>query len=250
MSGIFHTIVSQPLFNALVALYKYVALEDLGVAIILLTIVVRIILYPLSYKAFRNQLIMQKIQPEIQKIQHDHKDNKEKQAQLMIELWKTHQVNPFSSIILLFIQLPILIALYRIFLQGFSPEAFQNLYSFLSAPAAIHDSFLGLINLKEKSILVVGLAAVLQYWHGIMMVPKRADKTKPKTPGRSMVYIGPAITVAFLSVLPSAVGLYWATTSAFSVFQQWLINRSLKDYREQYGKNPGNSGADDKTPRA
>ena len=154
MANIFDTFLYQPLYYGLITLYNTVAFHDLGVAIILLTILVRILLFPIFYKSAKNQMIMQKIQPHLQKIQHDHKDDKEKQAQAMLELYKTHNVNPFSSILLVFAQLPILIALYHVFLGDFS---------------AINTSFLGLISVQNKSMLIVGLAAVAQYFQGTFL---------------------------------------------------------------------------------
>lgn len=229
MSGIFHTILYQPLFNALIFLYNTVAFKDFGVAIILLTIIVRIILYPLFYKSFRNQTIMQKIQPEIQRIQHDHKGDKEKQARLMMELWKTHKVNPLSGTLLLFLQIPVLIVLYKIFLSDFSPEILgANLYSFITSPGSINPVFLGLINLKSRSIVIVVLSAILQYIQGKLSLAKNAGgNSKASKIGAQMVYIGPVLTFLVLTSLPAAVGIYWLTTSAFSIFQQFLINKSL-----------------------
>ena len=237
MSGIFHTILYEPLFNALIFLYNTVAFKDFGVAIILLTVIVRFILYPIFYKSFRNQTIMQKIQPEIQRIQHDHKGDKEKQAKMMMELWKTHKVNPLSGTLLLFLQIPILIVLYKIFLSDFSPEVLDtNLYSFITSPGAINSVFLGLINLKSRSIFIVVLAAILQYIQGKLSLAKSAaTNTKQSKIGAQMVFIGPILTFLVLTSLPAAVGIYWLTTSGFSIFQQFLINKSLAK-EKMYGK--------------
>lgn len=230
MSSLYNTILYQPLFNALIFLYQYVSFQDLGMAIILLTVIVRTILYPLFHKSFKNQTLMQKIQPEIQKIQHDHKDNREKQAQSLMELYRRHKVNPFSGFLLIFIQLPILIALYQVFLAGFSPESLTNLYDFLTPPNEISHSFLGLIDLSTRSIVMVGLAAVAQYFQGQLALPKQQpgkENTASKI-GRQMVFIGPVLTVVVLVSMPSAIGLYWLTTSLFSIGQQIIINKSLK----------------------
>ncbi len=216
MSTLFHNFIYQPLYETLLFLYSTVAFQDLGIAIILLTILVRIVLFPLFYKSSKNQMILQKLQPALQKIQQDHKHDKEKQAQAMMELYKTHQVNPFSSFLMLFIQLPILIALYQVFL-GSLPN--------------IHSSFLGLINLQDRNIIIVGLAAITQYFQGSLALPKptpgQALSTAEKV-GRQMVFLGPALTVLILSSLPAAVGLYWITTSVFSIFQQIYINKTVK----------------------
>ncbi len=232
MANIFHIVLYQPMFNALVFLYKYVAFEDLGVAIILLTIVIRAILYPLFYHSFKNQTLMQKIQPEIQKIQHDHKDDKEKQAQALLALYKQHKVNPFSGFLLILVQLPVLIVLYRLFLAGLSPESFTNLYSFISAPAVIHNIFLGLIDLKSRSILIVVFAAILQYLQARLSLPKRSSNDNSATAkmARNMTFIGPVLSMVILSNLPSAIGLYWLTSSAFSILQQLIVNKSIKKH--------------------
>ncbi len=230
MSSFFNTILYQPLFNTLVVLYKYVAFEDLGLAIIFLTILIRLILYPLFYKSFQNQTIMQRIQPLIQKIQHEHKENKEKQAQALMQLYKAHQVNPFSGLLLILVQLPILIVLYQLFLKGLTMESFTNLYSFITAPAQLNHTFLGLLDLSTKSILIVVLSAVIQYFQGRISLPKADDSSSPAARvGRSMVYVGPIMTVLILSSLPSAIGLYWLTSSAFSIAQQIIINKKLNN---------------------
>ncbi len=246
MGGFFNTILYQPLFNTLVFLYKTVAFEDLGVAIVLLTALVRLVLYPLFYKGFKNQTLMQRLQPEIQKIQHDHKTNKEKQAQALMELYRNNKVNPFSGFLMILVQLPVLIVLYQLFLRGITPESFANLYPFISAPAEIHHTFLGLIDLGQKSILIVVLAALLQYFQGRLSLSKSADKDSPTARvGRSMVIVGPVLTVIILATLPSAIGLYWLTSSAFSIGQQILINRSLKNYDGRIqAKSKIDNGAD------
>ncbi|OGY61982.1 MAG: hypothetical protein A2745_01100 [Candidatus Harrisonbacteria bacterium RIFCSPHIGHO2_01_FULL_44_13] len=248
MSTLFNEILYRPLFNALIFLYEYITFEDLGIAIILLTIVVRVILFPLFYKSFKNQTLLQKLQPEIQKIQHDHKDNREKQAQAMMELYKQHKVNPFSGFLMLFLQLPILIALYKVFLNGFTEIDVGSLYSFIPRISQIDSSFLGLINLGEKSIFIVILAAVSQYFQGKLSLPKiEKGKELPKAAqiGRQMVFIGPILTVVILFSLPAAVGLYWLTTSVFSIGQQIVINRKIygSGSNSNNKKSSGNDGS-------
>ncbi|TSC89788.1 MAG: putative 60 kDa inner membrane insertion protein [Parcubacteria group bacterium Gr01-1014_3] len=244
MGSFFNAILIQPLLNTLVFLYEYVSFQDLGIAIILLTIVIRVILYPLFYKSLHNQSMMQKIQPEIEKVRHEHKDNKEKQAQVLMELYRTHKVNPFMGFLLILIQLPILISLYHVILKGFTLESFSNLYSFITPPAVLNHSLLGLIDLQQSSIVIVGLAAILQYFQGKLALPKKSGDAKgEESPaakvGRQMVFIGPILTLLILNSLPGAVGLYWATTSAFSIVQQIIVNKTL--YKEYGGDKTNNS---------
>ncbi|OGY68233.1 MAG: hypothetical protein A3H63_01835 [Candidatus Harrisonbacteria bacterium RIFCSPLOWO2_02_FULL_45_10c] len=232
----FQTIFFDPLFNGLVALYNTVAFHDLGLAIIFLTLIIRIIFLPLFYKSAKNQILIQRLQPEIQKIQHDHKDNKEKQAQAMMELYKKHQVNPFSGFLMLLVQLPVLIAIYQVFLQEFSPAVMDRLYSFVTSPTEFNALFLGLLDLEKRSILMVGLAAIMQYLQGKLSLPA-AEKGREPSPaekiGRQMVFIGPVLTIVILSNLPAAVGLYWLITSVFSVVQQIYINKTLNISQEK-----------------
>jgi len=233
MSQLFHTLLTEPLLNALVFLYQVVTFKDLGLAIILLTIIIRLILYPLFYKSYRNQTLLQKIQPEVKKIQHDHKHDRERQAQALLALYKQHKVNPFSGFFLLLIQLPILIALYKVFFNGFSGDALADLYNFIPAPTEVNNTLLGLIDLAKPNIIIVGLAAAAQYLQGRLSLSKKTQNQEGSPAeriGKQMVYIGPILTLVILYSLPAAVGLYWSMTSIFSVIQQIFINRSLAHY--------------------
>ncbi len=220
MSELFNKILYQPLFNVLVFLYQY--LGDLGVAIIILTVLIRVVLFPLFYKGAKDQAIMQRLAPKIKEIQTNHKNNREEQAKALMGLYREHKVNPLSSFLLILVQLPILIALYQVFMKGLVGPDFLDL------------NFLGLIDLSKKSAIIVGLAAVAQYFQGKLSIIKSEKLFKDLTPmermGRQMIYLGPILTIIFLYFfnLPSAVGLYWLTTSLFSVIQQIIINKRLK----------------------
>ena len=220
MIELFNKILYQPLFNVLVFLYQY--LGDLGVAIIILTVLIRVVLFPLFYKGAKDQAIMQRLAPKIKEIQTNHKNNREEQAKALMGLYREHKVNPLSSFLLILVQLPILIALYQVFMKGLVGPDFLDL------------NFLGLIDLSKKSAIIVGLAAVAQYFQGKLSVVKTNKPFKDLTPmermGRQMIYLGPILTIIFLYFfnLPSAVGLYWLTTSLFSVIQQIIINKRLK----------------------
>lgn len=240
MAEIFHLIFYQPLFNALIFFYQTIAFQDLGVAIILLTVAIRVILYPLFYRTYKHQRLMQKIQPHVKKIQADHKHDRAKQAEALLALYKEHQVNPFSGFFLILIQLPVLIALYRVFLNEFSADALKSLYLFVTAPADLNSFFLGLLDLSKPNILIVGLAALAQYFQGKVSLPKqRAGEAlgPAERMAKQMAFIGPVITVVILYNLASAIGLYWLVTSVFSLGQQYFINRSLDQKDNNHGKS-------------
>lgn len=235
MASLFHEILYRPLLNALIVLYHSLAFEDLGLAIILLTVVVRLILFPFFYKGLKHQAVLQRLQPEIKKIQHDHKHDRERQAQALLELYRANRVNPLSGFVVILLQIPILIALYRVFAQGITNIGADDLYAGIAPPASLDGAtFLGLINLQASNILIVGLAAYAQYLQGRLAAPR----TNAPPLARQMVFIGPAITALFLFSLPAAVGLYWLTSSLFSVGQQHLLNRSLAR-----GSSPQNHGS-------
>lgn len=235
MTSLFNEILYRPLFNSLVFLYNNIAYEDLGLAIILLTIIIRLILLPLFYKSAKNQTILQKLQPEIIRIQREHKEDKQKQMQMLLNLYKTHKVNPFSSFLMIFIQLPFLIVLYKIFLKGFSPETFHYLYTFISPPEHISNSFLNLIDLGSRSMIIASLAAISQYFQvkvGLPKIPKDKEIGPQEKIARQMIFIGPILTLIILRSLPAAVGLYWLTTSIFSIVQQLFINKAINKTKD------------------
>ncbi len=230
MIALYHTLISYPLLNALIALYNTIAFEDLGLAIIFLTIIIRILLYPIFQKSIRYQAAMQAIQPKLKKVQEDHKDNREEQSRAMLALYKEHKVNPFSGFFFILIQLPILIALYQLFLQSLSSATLTGLYPFITAPSVIHTTLLGLINLKNPSIVIVAATAVAQYVQGRMMLsstPKTGSVSSTERTQRQMVFVGPILTIVIFFRLPAAVTLYWCVTSLASIAQQYFVNKEF-----------------------
>ena len=231
ISSIFNTILYQPLFNLLLFIYQTVSFHDLGIAIIILTILIRLVLYPIFYKGAKDQAIMQRIAPKLKEIQDKHKHDKEKQVEATLALYKEHKVNPFSSLLLLLVQLPILIALFKVFSTGIKGVSGLN---FLS---------LGFINLISTNMVIVAVAAIAQYWQSKLTIVKSSKSAKNLTPteriGRQMMFVGPLLTIIILVRLPSALGLYWLTTSIFSAIQQIIINKKLnlrKEIKEEEKK--------------
>lgn len=217
MSDLFNTYLYQPILSVLIFIYQNVAFHDLGLAIVMLTILVRVVLFPVFWKGAKDQSLLQRLQPHIKKIQLDHKDNKEAQAKAMMALYREHRLNPFSGFALLLLQLPVFIALFRIFSKGLSAVQFDTTMLFR------------LINLGEKSVVVAVIAAALQYIQGkLALPPTKGNKENPlASTGKMMVIMGPALTLMILFNLPAALGLYWIVSTAFSIGQQVLINKKL-----------------------
>lgn len=228
--NIFNTILYQPLFNGLILLYLYLPGRDFGIAVIILTILTRLIFYPLGTKAIRSQKLLQSLQPKIQEIQQKYKDNKEKQAKETLELYKKEKINPFSGCLPLLIQLPILIALYQVFWQGFQLEQMKFLYNFVPNPGEIDPSFLGMINLSEPNIYLAILAGAFQFIQTKMIQPKMQKMKTEQLSNKfaemmqkQMLYFFPIFTVLILWGLPSAIGLYWLVSTLFSIAQQYFV---------------------------
>ena len=237
MKEFFLTFLYQPLFNSLAWLYENVAFEDLGVAIIILTLIIRLLLFPLFQNTVKHQQITQNLQPEIKKIQKKYKDDKEAQAKGIIELYGKHKVNPMTPLIALVVQLPIIFVLYRIFINGFSNGALDLLYPWIQLPTVPEQTFLGIVDLTQSSILIALIAAVLQYVQGKLSLRKKkkgdGELSKAEKMGKKMVLFMPAFTLAILFNLPAAVGIYWSTTTIFSIFQQALVTKSLNKEGEK-----------------
>ncbi|MFA5052294.1 MAG: YidC/Oxa1 family membrane protein insertase [Patescibacteria group bacterium] len=246
IGDIFNTVLFQPLLNALVLIYQYI--PDLGVSIILLTLVIKLLLYLPSRSSIRSQKVLQETQPKLQEIQNKYKDNKEELGRQLMKFYKDNKVNPFSSCLPLLIQLPILIALYRAFLAVAQTDPsthilvadqLQHLYVPLRnifSSQAINPLFLGFIDLAKKGNYVLAvLAGAAQFWQTKMLMAKQP----PKVPGakdesmmagmnKQMMYFMPVITVIFGLQFPAGLTLYWLFSTLFTVAQQYYIFKKDK----------------------
>jgi len=226
--------MTQPMFNALIGIYNVVP-GDFGIAIVILTVLIKLILWPLTGKSLESQKAMQEIQPKLDELKVKFKDDKEGQAKATMALYKEEKVNPFSSCLPLIVQLPILLALFNVLRRGATdPELMASLYGFIQQPEIIHNVFIGLIDLSERSIPLAILAGIAQYVQAKMLESRRPPKDLAKKEGakdeamaatmaKSMTYTMPLITVVFGATLPGGVALYWFTSNVISVIQQYLV---------------------------
>ncbi|GAI32145.1 unnamed protein product [marine sediment metagenome] len=149
-------------------------------------------------------------------------------------LYKREKINPFSGCLPLLIQLPVLLALYRVFWHGLQPEQMSLLYNFVPLPGAIDPTFFGIVNLAQPNIIMAILAGILQFIQTKMLTPKqKADKKQDSNFAnqmqKQMQYFMPVFMVLILFRLPSAIGLYWLTTTLFTIVQQYVILRKKND---------------------
>jgi len=228
---IFNTIFYRPLLNLLILFYFLVG--DFGVAIILLTVLIRILFYPITTKSIKSQKTLEGFQQKVQEIQGKYRDDKERQAKEMMELYRKEKINPFSGFLPLLIQFPILIALYQVFRKGLISEEMTNLYSFIPQPGQINPFFFKFLDLTKPSLIFALLAGIFQFFQTKMTLPK-TKKTKTQLEQfsnliqKQTLYFIPIFTVLLLWKLPTAISLYWLVTTIFSIVQQYLILKRLK----------------------
>ena len=234
-SGFFFTAFYQPIYNALAYIISVAPGANVGVSVVLLTLLVRGALLPLSHKSVTSQAKMRSIAPHIEKLKEKHKDNKQEQARKTMELYKEHGINPFSGCLLVVVQLPIIFALYYVFFKGLPHLNADILYSFVHLPSAAPSMmFLGIL-LSGKSVIMAAFAAVSQYFQIKLSVPVMAPAEKDAKPSfkddfaRSfnvqMRYMLPVIVFGISYSISAAVALYWTTSNLFSVAHELYVKR-------------------------
>ncbi len=236
----------QPLFNFLILLIQIVPGKDLGLAIILLTILIRTILLIPSQNALKSQRKLQEIQPKLARVKEQHKENQEMLAMETMKIWKEHKVNPLGSCLPMLIQFPVLIALYYVIRNGLNPDNVYLLYPQLKdfVFENIHTNFLNLMELTKINLfvlpLIVGGLQFLQMKLALIRTSnvkktqkndeKKKVKDKPaademEIANKMMIYVMPVMIALFTASTPSGVGLYWAVSTTYGICQQLVVNR-------------------------
>lgn len=242
-SFLFNELLYRPLFNGLIFLYNIIPWHDFGIAIILLTIIIRLILYPLNQKAIKSQKALAVLQPQIKEIQIKFKEDRVKQSQSLMELYKAKGVNPASGCLPILIQLPILFALYQVFWNGLKPETLKNIYSFISRPEIISPWFLSLIDLSKTFWPLAVLAGILTFIQSKMMSGKQPSSVQSNNftslMNKQMLYFMPLLTVFITWKLPAGLTLYWVVITLFGIGQQYLVMK--KNGESKLFKNKTNN---------
>ncbi|MBU1132157.1 YidC/Oxa1 family membrane protein insertase [Patescibacteria group bacterium] len=237
MIQLFNTVLYQPIYNLLVFLYNIVPGNDIGLAIIALTIIIKVILYPFGVQAIKAQKQLQDIQPKLDELKSKHKDDKEKLASETMKIYKEQKVNPLSSCLPLLIQFPFLIAVYHAFRTGLASSDLNLLYSFVPNPGHINSISAGIIDLAVPSILLAVLAGAAQFVQTKMMPmaqPKiKTDASKDESMmasmNKSMLYFMPVMTIIIGINLPAGLTLYWLLTTVLTTVQQKILFRKKQN---------------------
>jgi YidC/Oxa1 family membrane protein insertase len=238
-SYIWHTFFFDPVYNGLVFFIEVVPGGDVGLAIIATVVVVKAILLPLSIKAAKTQRIMREIEPKLKEIKEKFKDKREEQARAMMEVYKEAGMNPFASIFLIFLQIPIIIALYFSVYSGGGialPEINVDiLYAFINAPSVVNMDFVGQIDISGRSALLAVLAGVTQYFQVKIAMPEM----KPKEPGAApdfkedlmrnmqlqMRYVMPIIIFFVAYFISAAIALYFFVSNLIAIGQELYVRK-------------------------
>lgn len=236
ISAPFNALIYVPLYNALVLLTVILPGHSFGLAVVILTLLVRSALMPLSHRALVAQKKMRAIQPELNEIKEKIND-REEQARKMLELYREHGISPFSGVGTLFIQIPIILGLYWVFRTGAELNQ-EVLYSFVSAPETLNTVFLGIFDLTERSIVLAVLVGVTQFIQAHLAMPAlpRSESGESSTAEEfsrllqtQMKYVLP-VFIGFVSLgFPSALALYWATGNLFSIGHELLVKRKFAE---------------------
>lgn len=238
----YHTFIFRPLYNGLVGLMDILPWADIGVAVILFTIIVKVILFPLSKSALLTQVRMKEIEPEVNKIKNQYANDRQAQTLKTMELYKSKGIKPFSGILLLFIQLPILLGLIQIFYKIIPTIVGTDLYSFIPTPV-VKTLFVGLVDLTQPSIYLAIATGIIQY---LQLKFSLAARQAPAVSGdkggtaqmmnsmnNNMKFLVPVLAfVSIYWIIPakfpeasSIIALYWMTSSLMTFLQELVIRK-------------------------
>lgn len=236
ISTLFHAIFYNPIYNALVALVALVPGGDVGIAVILLTIGIRLVLLPSSLSAARTQHTMKLLEPKLKELKEMHKGNKEKETFETLALYREARVNPFMSILTVSIQIPVLLALYWVFYyEPLTVINTERLYALTPVPISVSLQFLGIISVASKSIVLAVLAGLTQFLQAHLalsgtMKPSHTSGMQSdfqRVMGLQLKYVFPFLIGVISYTTSGAVALYFITTNLAGSLQEWHVRRTL-----------------------
>jgi YidC/Oxa1 family membrane protein insertase len=231
--NVFHVVFYQPIFNVLILLVAIMPGHDLGLAIIVLTFIVNLVMWPLTAKALKSQRALAVLQPRLAELKLKYKDDKEAFAKETMALYAKEKVSPASSCLLILVQLPVFIALYQALAHGIGGDGLDALYSFIPNPGELKPTLLGILDLAKPSIVLAVAAGAGQFVQGWLTVrqqqphahPASNDEETMTMVNKQMMYMMPILTVVIGWKLPAGLTLYWFVMTVLSVLQQYLIVR-------------------------
>ena len=244
----FHTLFYEPIYNLIVVILTIIPLHDIGLAIIVATLIVKLVLLPLNLSALRTQYAMKRLEPEMNEIKEIQKTKPQEASKMMMEMYKREKVNPFSSLFAVILQIPVFFALYFVFSKGLHADPL-SLYSFVHFPESLHTLAFGLFDVTDKKNLSIAILTGLSSYALArrqtidMGKKKHVDEESfqdqfMKSMKVQMLYVLPVIIGVSAFALPSALGVYWITSNVIGFAQDvYMKNKLAHLHPDRHSKN-------------
>lgn len=253
-SLLYSEIIYRPLLNGLVFIYAHLPYQDLGIAILILTILVRLVLHPTVVSTVRTQLVMPYVQVRIKELQKKYKNQKEEQARQTMAVYREFGIHPLSSLVPLVVQIPIFLGLFQVFRTGILLQDPSALYAFIPAIGAFNPIAFGIFDFTKRSIALALGAGVSQYLQGHYS-PKPPDLKETggddfaRAMRWQMTYFFPVFFTGIALFMPSALAFYWTVLNLLAIVQQLWIQKRFT-YEQHSGASQPNAREDGGSSRS
>lgn len=242
MKQFFTTILYQPLYNLFIFLLGVMPGHNVGLAIIALTAVIRVLLYPLKHKSIDAQIKLRDLQPELQEINKKYKNDRQGASMATMQMYKDKGINPAAGCLPQLLQLPILLVLFLVFRNG----VYQHdlLYSFVAIPEQVSTHFLWIkdMTMPDPWFILPALAGVSQFLFSrsiMRLQPATGDPNDVMTiMSKQMIYFFPLMTVFIAARLPAALSVYWVVGTLVDWYQQEHATRRINHKKSKSQAKP------------
>jgi len=225
--------------------YFHSLLGSWGLSIIALTVVVRMLLLPLTLKQFRSMQALQRLSPEIKQLQEKYKDDRQRMNQEMMKFYQENKVNPLASCLPLVAQMPIFLALFYLLREDLRVDICGS----AAEPCGAAASFWFIPDLTDNAtgwvLVALIVAYVVSQLFSSLVMSVSADKNQ-----RRLIVLLPLVFVAFIINFPAGLILYWITTNVWTILQGYIVRRRVGPLRPptpalaQAGGGAGGSGSE------
>lgn len=245
----FNTFFLAPVYNVMVFFLNLIPAHDVGIAIILTTVAIKLILLKLNLSSQRSAYLMKDIQGDLDSIKKKHKGDNKKIAEETMKIYKEKKIKPFSSFLVLLIQIPVFFALFYVFREGNFSLRSDLIYSFVHFPETIKNLAFGFMDLSQKYIWIGVLTGITMFIlarrQSFGLTDNKKEENKPSSKGGDFVevfsktmqplmkYFLPVVSGVSAAFFPAAIGVYWTVNNILSIFQDMYIKNKLKQEKEE-----------------